>query len=366
MSTRQNTGSGIVAVGILVACTVVATLSPVSSAAAGKGPVKVFILAGQSNMEGQGIVEFNERRTAGFKQRGMSEEAIAKKRKGALDNLIEDPEKADAYKHIVDKDSGWIVRQDVRIYYERGRDSEIKKGGLTVGFGANDEKIGPEFQFGHIMGDYYDESVLLIKTAWGGKSLAVDFRSPGAGDITFPINERLKERIDNGEVVVGRYYRDAMAKVHEVLGDLEKHFPEYEGRAYEIAGFCWHQGWNDGCDEEFSKEYERNMPIFIRDVRKELGVSDLPFVIASSGFGGHTPHGGVVGRLQNMVQPAQAAAARNVDNVQCVDTRDFYRPEDESPGRGDIEHWFSNAESYFLIGDAMGKAMKQMLSGGKK
>jgi hypothetical protein len=36
------------------------------------------------------------------------------------------------------------------------------------------------------------------------------------------------------------------------------------------------------------------------------------------------------------------------------------------PGRGDIEHWFSNAESYFLIGDAMGKAVKQMLSGGKK
>ena len=83
---------------------------------------------------------------------------------------------------------------------------------------------------------------------------------------------------------------------------------------------------------------------------------------ANSGFGGHAPRGGVVGRLQEMVQPAQAAAARGMDNVQCVDTRDFYRPEDESPGRGDIEHWFSNAESYFLIGDAMGKAMKQMLS----
>ena len=30
----------------------------------------------------------------------------------------------------------------------------------------------------------------------------------------------------------------------------------------------------------FSQEYERNMPIFIRNVRKELGVPDLPFVIA--------------------------------------------------------------------------------------
>lgn len=89
-------------------------------------------------------------------------------------------------------------------------------------------------------------------------------------------------------------------------------------------------------------------------------------MIANRGFGGHAPKGGVVGRLQKMVQPAQAAAARNVDNVRCVDTRDFYRPQDESPGRGDIEHWYSNAESYCLIGDAMGKAMKQMVSGGEK
>jgi len=73
-----------------------------------------------------------------------------------------------------------------------------------------------------------------------------------------------------------------------------------------------------------------------------------------------------VGRLQNMVQQARAAAARSVDNVQCVDTWDFYRPQDESPGRGDIEHWYSNTESCFLIGDAMGKAMKQTLSAGEK
>lgn len=93
-----------------------------------------------------------------------------------------------------------------------------------------------------------------------------------------------------------------------------------------------------------------------------IAIAGIMVLCANSGFGGHAPRGGVVGRLQEMVQPAQAAAARGMDNVQCVDTRDFYRPEDESPGRGDIEHWFSNAESYFLIGDAMGKAMKQMLS----
>ena len=212
------------------------------------------------------------------------------------------------------------------------------------------------------MGEYYDEPVLLIKTAWGGKSLALNFRPPSAGKPGFEI----KPREDGTAPKPGEYYRLMIAEVKEVLSNLKKHFPDYDGRGYEIAGFCWHQGWNDGCNEEFAKEYERNMPAFMRDVRKELGVADLPFVIANSGFGGHTSHGGVVGRLQKMVQPAQAAAARSVDNVQCVDTRDFCRPQDESPGRGDIEYWYSNAESYFLIGDAMGKAMKQMLSVGKK
>jgi len=74
---------------------------------------------------------------------------------------------------------------------------------------------------------------------------------------------------------------------------------------------------------------------------------------------------GIVGRLQEHVQPTQAAATRSVDNVQCIDTRDFERPREESPGNG-CEHWFGNAESYFLIGDAMGKAMKQILSEGDK
>ena len=121
----KKTGSGIV--GLVIACAVVASLSSVSAAAAGKGPVKVFILAGQSNMQGQGTIEFGERRTAGFKKGGMSDEAIAKKRKGALENLIKDPEKANAYKHIVDKDGQWIVRDDVKVYYNRSREG-LKKG----------------------------------------------------------------------------------------------------------------------------------------------------------------------------------------------------------------------------------------------
>jgi alpha-galactosidase len=45
------------------------------------------------------------------------------------------------------------------------------------------------------------------------------------------------------------------------LSNLKKHVPEYDGRGCEIAGFRWHQGWNDGCNEEWAAEYEKNMDV---------------------------------------------------------------------------------------------------------
>ena len=77
---------------------------------AGAKPLKVFILCGQSNMEGQGLIELDGRRGEGYKKRGLSEEAIAKKRSGALENLVNDPKMAEVYKHIFYKDDGWLVR----------------------------------------------------------------------------------------------------------------------------------------------------------------------------------------------------------------------------------------------------------------
>ena len=47
--------------------------------------------------------------------------------------------------------------------------------GLSAGIGAQSTGIGPEFQFGHCMGDDFEEPVSVIKTAWGGKTQAGDF-----------------------------------------------------------------------------------------------------------------------------------------------------------------------------------------------
>lgn len=286
---------------------------------AGKRSLKVFILAGQSNMEGQGKIALDPKRNDG---------------KGSLEYLVKDPATADRFKHLKNADGQWTVRDDVWIWYFD------RKGPLTVGYGAREDRIGPELGFGCVLGDACDEQVLLIKIAWGGKSLAKDFRPPSSG----------------GEV--GPYYLELFQHVRDVLANLKTLFPEYDGRGYEIVGFGWHQGWNDRVNQAFNDAYEQNMANFIRDVRQQLGIEKLPFVIAETGMSGHSE---THPRALSLMR-AQAAVAEHEEfrgNVAFVGTKDFYRPAVASPS-GQAYHWNSNAETYYLIGAAMGEAMKKL------
>ena len=59
---------------------------------------------------------------------------------------------------------------------------------------------------------------------------------------------------------------------------------------------------------------------------------------------------------------AQAGAARRSEGVLFVSTSTFARPAQDSPNVGHGHHWFGNAESYFLIGDALGRGMLKLLA----
>ena len=72
----------------------------------------------------------------------------------------------------------------------------------------------------------------------------------------------------------------------DAMANISTNFSAYDpDDGYEIAGFGWHQGWNDRVTSAFADEYESNMANFIKDVRASLGVPDLPFVIATTGVG---------------------------------------------------------------------------------
>jgi hypothetical protein len=294
-------------------------------------PLKVFILAGQSNMEGQAVADLDGKDYNGGK--------------GTLKYLLKDPSKALLVKHLVNERGGWAVRNDVWVRYQP-EEGPLKAGPLTVGFTPYGGKhhFGPELQLGHVLGDYCDNQVLLIKTAWGGKSLYKDFRPPSSG----------------GQV--GPYYTKMLTEVRTALANLKREFPAYDGQGYELAGLVWYQGWNDGCEPQRAvPQYEQNLVNLIKDVRRDLKAPSLPVVIGEL-TGPWVKAPGEWAALRK----AQAAAAARKElggNVHFVGTHDFVRKPEDSPNPGHGHHEFGNAETYVLVGDALGKGMRKLLSG---
>ena len=319
----------------LILCIVLLCSSLLSARAA---TVKVFILAGQSNMEGQGFIAADPKRNGG---------------KGSLEFLVKDAATAPKFAHLVDAAGKWRVRDDVFIHYLQ------RKGPLTVGYGAKETMIGPELGIGWVTGDAFKEPVLLIKCAWGGKSLGVDFRPPSAGKLPYSLGEKTDAAMAQDPAILGKYYRDTLALTKAALAQVKELVPGSDGK-YEVVGFGWHQGWNDRVTQPFNDEYEKNMAHFIRDIRRDLGVPKLPFVIGETGM---TGLGETHPRALSLMK-AQAAVAEHAEfkgNVAFVGTKAFWREKEVSPSSQGY-HWNTNAETYWLIGEAMGQAMLKLLN----
>ncbi len=295
----------------------------------GKSPVKVFILAGQSNMEGQAVVDltgkdYNEGR-------------------GTLAALMLDPAKSERFRHLKGADGKWTVRDDVWVRYQRER-GPLLAGALGFGFSVygDPHHFGPELQFGHVIGDRCGNQVLLVKTAWGGKSLFKDFRPPSSGG------------------VVGPYYTRMVAEARAAMANLKTDFPAYDGGGCELAGFVWYHGWNDGCEPGTAvPQYEQNLVNLIHDVRKEFNAPQLPVVIGEL-TGPWVEAPGEWATLRK-AQAAVAARPEFAGTVAFAPTHDFVRKPEESPNPGHGHHEFGNAETYFLVGEALGKAMVGLL-----
>lgn len=182
------------------------------SLAWGQPQLRVFILAGQSNMEGRGDV-------------------------GHLRQLVNDPETRDDYEHLTSSDGSFLVRNDVTLAF--GNDIA----GLTVGKGANGVKFGPELQFGQVVGDHFSDPVLLIKTAYGGTDLAVDWRPPSSPNP--PAEEAYMCGADPCDSFdYGRTYREMVRYVNDLLTNLDSDLPQYAGFELVMSGFVWFQGFN--------------------------------------------------------------------------------------------------------------------------
>jgi alpha-galactosidase len=306
-----------------------------SSRASHAAPLKVYLLAGQSNMEGHAKIE-------------------------TFDHLGDDPATAPLLKQMRGPDGQPALCDKVWISYLTGPyDGSANGEGfgkLTAGYGARGDrptedggKIGPEFTFGLTMDAALTEPVLIIKTAWGGRSLHTEFRPPGAGP--YQLNDHQKklyygppghgvpkdmdEWHAEKERETGRFYRYMIEHVKHVLTDPKRVCPDYDpAEGYEIAGFVWFQGFNDMVDshtypdrgkpERFAL-YSDLLAHFIRDVRKDLDAPEMPFVIGVMGVGGSKANPDTVAFREAMTAPSLLPEFRR--NVFAVPTAPFWSEE---------------------------------------
>lgn len=293
-----------------------------------KSPLKVFILAGQSNMEGHAEIR-------------------------TFDYIGKDPATAPLLKEMRNPDGTPRVCDNVWMSYLTGPyDGSANGEGLgklTAGFGERgdnptrlSQKIGPEFTFGIYMEKELKEPILIIKTAWGGRSLNTEFRPPSAGPYKLPkqiqeewdkhpqgahgipkLEDRKKWQEDK-EAASGVFYRMMVEHVKKVLADPARVCPAYDPAAgYEISGFVWFQGFNDLVDGQTYpngnyEEYSRLLSHFIRDVRQDLAAPEMPFVIGVLGVDGERN----VNFRKAMAAPA--AMPEFQGNVIAVDTAPFW------------------------------------------
>ncbi len=283
-----------------------------------EGQVKVFILSGQSNMEGKAAAS-------------------------TLAAVIDDPATHERFKHLRGE-SGWAVRDDVWVTFLDREESPVspRHGPLSVGFGSpkriTEESgrkapapgIGPELGIGWVLGEHYEEPVLLIKAAWGGRALKQTFRPPSAMPSDEELTQRLAEvRRNNPETTLdglratyGSDYRKVLEETQKVLADLKTYCPAYEeSEGYELAGFIWFQGWNDGVGAG-NPEYSEQLAHFIRDLRHDLKAPALPFVIGELGIDGPEAEGWIVEFRRQ--QAAVAALPEFRENVRFAETARYW------------------------------------------
>ncbi len=335
-------------------------VSPFARAAEDAEPVKVFILAGQSNMEGKAVNTL-------------------------LDHQATDPKTKDFFAHLRDGDK-WAVRDDVFIKF-LGR-----KGPLTIGYGSRG-RTGAELEFGHMMGEHFDEPVILIKAAWGGHSLFKLFRSPSAG---LPSDEKLQAELKQAQDRVkkdneknnrnkplptmedikkpyGSSYRNMMTEVKGLFENYETLFPKLKGRKLKVTGFAWFQGFNDQWGDA-PGEYESNMRHFIKDVRKDLKAPTLPFVIAAIGTNGSKPAkgGGLTVRTAQMAMNDVPEFKGNVKTFRTdllvdkaaerlIDGWQNHVEEWKKVGSDRPYHYLGSAIWHTRIGHAMGESMLELM-----
>jgi hypothetical protein len=298
-------------------------------------PVKVYILMGQSNM-------------LGFGKPGPLQEAA----------------KAGTYPYLVDEAGEWTVRKDVRNVRVMCSGNSPAKDHINDWMTIQGN-IGPEIGIGHFVGHVTDAPVMILKSCIGNRSLGWDLLPPGteAWEHGGKLQPGYRGTPDEpqgdtgGDMSRGWYagcqYDGDVSAAKAVLENLDKYYPG--ATEYEVAGFFWWQGDKDMRNAAHFETYEKNLIQLIKALRKDFNAPNAKFVTASLGQTKKGSQGGDGKILEAMEAVANSEDPELEGKVAFVYTNPL------SKGGSSSGHYSGNPETYMNVGEAMGKAMVELL-----
>lgn len=294
----------------------VLTAGRYSNASEPNKPLKIFILAGQSNAVGyNNIGEFH----------GNKEELDTKL--SNVSNILFWP--------------GSNARKEFS-----GRWIKLRPGvsGISGSPPYNEGCFGPEIGFAMKIAEAIPgEEIAIIKFAEGATGIA---RSSDYNDY-IPALQGFDDKGINfhppvGSIKAGQLYIDLIQNINAALSALKK-----EGRNYKISGFLWMQGEHEaGISKTMAGDYEDLLKLLSKSVRKDLDTQDLPFIIGE--INSHTWAFGDLARQR------QVSFCLGDGHAALVKTVDLPRN-----GVGDKAHF--DADGMITLGERFAKAMLKFL-----
>ena len=256
---------------------------------------KVVLLAGQSNASGCSVTS--------YLQKNLSSEKFAELKNG-YDNLFIN-------------------------YFASGNNLSDGFVKTSVDQGESGGHFGPEVGLAEKLHALYpDQTVFIIKFAWGGTDLFSQWLSPSSGETGF-------------------LYRNFVRYVKQSMEYLFA-----KGYDPVIEGVCWMQGESDSFSVENGIEYETRLKNFIADLRKDLssyaskdGIAFVDALIADNP---------VFWVYCDLVNRSKLAVAASVDNAVVIDTNaQGLRCDEEPTDKPDIPHY--DSLSQLKLGNLFGE-----------
>ncbi|NVB40811.1 hypothetical protein G6O69_23430 [Pseudenhygromyxa sp. WMMC2535] len=260
--------------------------------------VDVFLLGGQSNMQGRGRADV------------IDPENYEQPNVWLWDTVAEEPQ--------------WLLHD----------------GPTDLGSGV-DSQFGPEVGFGRYYGDARPETTIaLVKHARGGKSLAVDWYPGTFGD---PQTQ-------------GPQYVALMEATEAALAELEQTYPEADVR---VRGVLWLQGERDSHEEGMSLAYEANLVLLIERLREDLDEPELGFFYAAILDTELDEVSGYV--FNDLVLESQFAvdedsgAPSATTGAHIVDSREYPSHADIVDGHKDGDYVHFSEAALLMVGEELGE-----------